>query len=80
VAKDKVTWLSKWRLDGAEEKDSRGTERSDNEWRMIRIAEGRQGGHDGFDKEDAAKNAYPGKGPDFVLDGNLPKPGEWGKR
>lgn len=55
MAKNEITWLSKWRLDGAEEKDSRGTERSDNGWCMVGIPEGCRDGHNGVDKEDAAK-------------------------
>ena len=50
VAKHEIAWLSKWRLDGTKEKDSRRTERSDNGRRMIGVPEGRRGGHNGFDE------------------------------
>ena len=79
MAKDEIARLSKWGLYGAEEKDSRGAERSDNGWRVVVVAKCRRGGHNSFDKEDAAKSAYPSKGPDFVLDRDVAEISEWGE-
>lgn len=79
MTKDEIARLSKWRLDSAKKKDSRRTERSNDSRRVIDIPEGRGGGHDGFDEEDAAKCANISKDPDFVLNGNVAKPGEWGE-
>ena len=78
MAEDEIAWLGKWRLDGAKEKDSRGSERCDNDWCVICIPEGGRGRHNGLDKKDADESAYPSKDPDFVLDGNFAEPCEGG--
>jgi hypothetical protein len=47
---------------------------------MVVITESCTCGHNGFDEEDADESSYPGKEPDFVLEGDFVEPCEWWER